>query len=163
MNNNLYYYSTNTSLSYLISKMFYDSTFYVWCSPVFDPQTLDTYNPFKRIPKSSSPYAIYLEYMKDIESGDSHSAKIELNKKGLKSGAAIALANGIINKEEHNKIEYIIDKAELNDFKPILYVIHAEKVCDRIKKVEVSKTANPLSTEYILEDLKIEEFEIIQF
>lgn len=147
----------------MISKMFYNSTFYVWCSPVFDPQTLDTFNLLKRIPRSSSPYAIYQEYKKDVESGDSHSAKIELNKKGLRSGAAIALANGIIDKEEHNKIEYIIDKAELSDFKPILYIIHAEKVASRIKKVEVSRIANPLSTEYIIEDLKIDEFDIIQF
>lgn len=158
----LFYYSTNTYLSYFIAKTFYNGTFYVWCAPIFDPMSLDHLNPLRKIPPSSSPFKIYQDLKQDIVSGDLHSAKIEANKNGLKRAAIIARTNGIIDNDELSKINYIIDNASLTDFKPMLYLIPVSLVISRVEVVPVSERANPLSEEYRIVDLKESEFEIIQ-
>ncbi|MDD3507415.1 MAG: hypothetical protein PHY27_03185 [Parabacteroides sp.] len=158
----LFYYSTNTYLSYFISKTFYNGTFYVWCAPVFDPLSLDHLNPLCRIPPSSSPFKIYQDLKQEVNNRDLHSAKIEANRNGLKKGAINALANGLIDNDELTRINYIIDKADLTDFKPMLYLIPVSLVATRVEVVSVSERANPLSEEYKIVDLKEYEFEIIQ-
>ena len=163
MKDNLFYYSTNTYLSHHISKTFYNETFYVWCSPVFDPDKLDALDPRKKIPGSSSPAKIYRDLKSDVEKGDAHSAKIESNKLGLKKGVAEALIKGVIDTEDVARINEMIDVAYIADFCPLLYIIPAHLVRVRIKKISVKEMAHPLGEEYILSDLKSNEFEIIQF
>lgn len=163
MKTTLYYFSTNTFLSYNISKLFYNSKFYVWCSTVFNPDKLSEYDIGKFTPPSSSPYKIYTGLKEEILGGDRHSAKIEQNRKGLLKGAGFALANNMINDEEFNVIKSMIEQADINSFRPLLYIIHADKVKGKIKMVPPNEKAHPLSEEYIIEDLKEDEFEIIEF
>lgn len=159
----LFLYSTNTELSYRLGKDYYNGTFFVWCSPVFEPSA-DRLSPYHKIPRSSSPYDIYKELKADVESGDLHSAKIKENRAGLKKGALEYFKNDIIDEQELTRINYIIENALISDFKPILYIISYDLVKDRLKKVPVDKMANPLSCEYVIEDLKETEFEkIYQF
>ena len=158
----LFYYSTNTYLSYFISKNFYNGNFYVWCAPVFDPTSLDHLNPLRRIPSSSSPFKIYQDLKAEIATGDLHSSKIAANRSGLKKGALIAKNDGIIDNDELTKINYIIDNAILTDFKPMLYLIPLSLVASKVEVVPVTERANPLSEEYRIKDLKECEFEIIQ-
>lgn len=163
MDNTLFYYSTNTHLSHFITRRFYKDIFYVWCSPVFKPSDCTLLDPHSRIPRSSSPYEIYCELQKDVLSKDYHSARIESNKIGLRRGASLALEKGVIDEDDCNRINWIIEKSQVSDFHPILYIIHADKIRNRIKQPDISIIANPLSTEYIIEDLKIDEFNSIQF
>lgn len=156
----LFLYSTNTYLSHIIAKNYYNGRFYVWCSPVFQPP-LDPLDKYHKIPRSSSPYDIYMDLKRDVESGDLHSAKIEANKLGLKKGALEAAKNQWIDENELARINYTIDNASLTDFKPILYIIPLSLVKEKLEAVPVSEMANPLSTEYRIKELLYHEFEMI--
>ena len=158
---NLLYYSTNTYLSFWLSKNFYKK-FFVWCSPVFDPSKLSEYHELKKIPPSSSPFYIYNLFHNDVSSGDLHSAKIQENKAGLIRGASLHLENKTISELEYARIMSIIEQALITEFRPLVYVIPKSKVKNRVKMVEVEKTANPLSIEYQIHDLKADEFDVIE-
>jgi hypothetical protein len=159
----LLFYSTNSYLSYHINTTFYDDKHYVWCSPVFDPTRLDASDPRRRIPKSSSPLGIYRTYLEDVDSKDLHSDAIRRNKLGLKAGAAIKLKEEVIDGDEYQMIIDIVDASGIQDFAPVIYVIPEHLVASKIKRVSVSSQANPLSTEYIIENLAKGEFELLVF
>lgn len=157
---NLFLYSTNTELSYRLAKEFYNGSFYVWCSPVFEPSK-DKLNKYSRIPPSSSPYHIYTELKRAVDSQDLHCDKIRNNKAGLKKGALTSFDKGVIDEQELAKINYIIDNASIQDFKPILYIIDRKIVENKLEIVPVEEMANPLSHEYRIAELKENEFETI--
>lgn len=123
---------------------------------------MDTLDIRKRIPPSSSPHKIYSAYLDDINGGDLHSDKIKNNINGLKRGAIAKLAEGAIDDDEFAKINYLIDHARIEDFRPLLYVIPRNVVETKIQKVKVDQQANPLSEEYLIVDLKTHECDIIE-
>ena len=157
MRKNLLYYSTNTKISYFITEQFYNSEYFVWCAPVYNPEKLAEYDFRKKIPVSSSPFKIYKNLLDDVKSNDKHSSKIEQNRAGLKRGAAIMFEKGVIDENDFARILAIIDST------PLLYLIPAKEVVDKVKTVNVEDAANPLSTEFQIFDLKRDEFEIIEF
>jgi hypothetical protein len=163
MKNPLLYFSTNTKLAYFIASNFYNQTYYVWCSPVFDPTVLDDLNLRKSIPPSSSPYNIYKSLRNSIDGADKHSPFIEQNKQGLKKGALVKYNNGDITEDELITINKIIDTADLGYFSPLLFIIPSQMVCSKIKEVSVDDRVSILSEEYLIEDLKKIEFDIIKF
>jgi hypothetical protein len=160
---NILYYSTNTYLAYWLSETFYNSKHFVWCSPVFDPEILNDYDNRKNIPPSSSPYKIYVAFFEDVARIDSHSSKIRENKSGLKKGAIIQRSLNLIDDADLVKITKIIDTAPMNYFRPLIYLIPKPAVQHKVIEVEVEISANPLSVEYQIIDLKSNEFEIIEF
>ncbi len=159
--NNLLYYSTNTLLAHRICIEFYNGSHYVWCSPVYNSETLDKLHPWAQIPESSNPYKIYARYLKDVQKADMHSALIKQNRRGIIRGAQYNYEKDIIDQQDLARITQMVKKADITKFIPMLYLIPAHIIKDRIKKVDVSKQANPLSIEYQIPDLKTEEFEII--
>lgn len=163
MKGNLLFYSTNTQIAFYIAEQFYNSEHYVWCAPVYNPEKLEAYDFRKKIPVSSSPHKIYKNLLDDVNSNDKHSSKIEQNRIGLKKGAAIMLEKGIIDENDFARILAIVDSAEVNEFTPLLYLIPANNVENKINTVNVEDAANPLSLEYQIYDLKRDEFEIIEF
>ncbi|KAA6346150.1 hypothetical protein EZS27_006320 [termite gut metagenome] len=158
---NLLFYSTNTYIANNIASQFYSGMHYVWCSPVFDPKSLDAMNVWKNIPPSSSPYNIYWQLKQDVESKDMHSPKIEANKVGLKRGALEALKNKMIDDVEYSEIIYMIDTVDIDSFRPLLYLIPKSLVFSKIEEVPIEKRANPLGIEYRIKNLQNTEFEII--
>lgn len=162
MKKNLLYYSTNTKIAFFISEQFYNSSHFVWCAPVYDPQKLDRYDFRSKIPISSSPYKIYRQLSDEVTTGDRHSSKIEQNKIGLKKGAAIMREKGIIDDNDFARIISIIDSAELSEFAPLLYLIPEQLVSDKIVAVQIESAANPLSPEFQIHELLRTEFEIIE-
>lgn len=161
---NLLFYSAASYLSYIINTQFYGKH-YLWCAPIFNPACLSSLDPRRNIPTSSSPHDIYNLYYKDTNptSSDRHSALIRQNKLGLKRGAKFKLASGVITQNEYQIIMQKIQMASINDFRPIIYIIPAALVGDRMKTVPVKLAANPLGTEYRVEDLIEGEFEIMEF
>jgi hypothetical protein len=159
----LFLYSTNTYLAHKLCKMFYNDAHYVWCTPFFDPENLGRYDIGKDTPPSSSPLNIYKTIKEDIKRKDKHSDKIKQNIAGLKRGATINLRDNKITDEEYELINQTIEKAELEDFRPLLYVINYNMVKDRIQKVSPELKAHPLSEEYIIPDLHSGEFDILEF
>lgn len=154
-------YSTNTWLANKISERFYSDLHYVWCTPFFDGDNIAS-NQFT-VPPSSTPQDICQRLSNDIRRGDNHSSKIIQNKDGIKRGAEFKCKNGIITEGEKNAIIQIVDNSRLLDFKPLIYVIPYEKVESQLESVKIADRAHPLSDEFIIRELKREDFDIISF
>ncbi len=155
------YYSINSYLAFWLNENFYNNHF-VWCAPDFDPTVLDEYDQNRKIPPSSAPANIYRRFQEDIDGGDLHSPKIEENRSGLKKGALLNFENGIISEIELARINKIIDTALIKDFRPLIYIIPFNGIKKKINLVDVELTANPLSMEYQIPELKSSEFDIIE-
>ena len=154
-------YSTNTWLANKISEKFYSDLHYVWCTPFFDGDNVAS-NQFT-VPPSSTPLDISQRLSDDIRRRDNHSSKIIQNKNGIKKGAEFKFKHGIITEDEKNAIIQIVDKSMLLDFKPLIYIIPYEKVNHQLESVKIADRAHPLSEEFIIRELKREDFDIISF
>lgn len=158
-------YSAGTELSYKINEIFYNDIHYVWCADRFgSPKSGEPYN---RNPSSSDPYDIYQDYNRASgNSGrvaDHHSGAIDRLRIGIKKGADIKLAQGVISKDELDDIYAIVDAADRQDFSPLIYLIPFEKVETLLKKVPIDKRAHPLSDEWIIENLSKDDFDLMRF
>jgi hypothetical protein len=156
-------FSANSALAHIINKTFYNDEHYVWCSPVFDPKSLDATNIYSRIPPSSSPYNICCLYQDAIDGADDHCTKIKENRAGLIRGASLKLEDGVIDLEDYGRILAMVEKASFKEFKPLVYVIPLEAVRSKVEQVPVKESANPLSFEYRITGLNGNEFEIMHY
>jgi hypothetical protein len=153
-------YSTNTWLALYLSSRFYGGVHWVYCTPVFALVAAAPHAPPQ--PPSSSPKNIYWELEKDVRAGDRHSSKIAQNRAGLKKGALSKHSAGLITDSDAADITWIVDHADIAQFRPLLYVIPRAGVAGRLKRVSPQSAASPFSDEYILEDLAIGEFEALE-
>jgi hypothetical protein len=102
-----------------------------------------------------------LNFKKDVEGRDHHSSKIEQNKAGIIKGANIKKSKGIITKSQEDDIVDIVNAAEIEDFRPLIYIIPTDKVEKIIKPVSYKYKADKFSQEYIIEELDKDLFDII--
>lgn len=153
-------YSTMTLMAYNINKTYYNDKHYMWCTPYFGT---NTDSPLFTVPPSSSPLEIYNSLKNDVRMGDLHSAKINMNRIGIKHGASLNMSLGNIDREQHDEIVEISNATDLNLFKPLLCVISRLEAVPYFKKVNIKDKANPLSHEYILSNLPETVFDIIRF
>jgi hypothetical protein len=152
-------YSTNTWLAHQISRQFYDGRHWVYCAPAFAVMPVLHY---PTLPPSSCPKDIYATLHHDCAAKDRHSAKILQNRAGLKKGSLAKRAAGLISDQEAADIDWMVDNAEISDFRPLLYVIPRAPVATRLKRVSAKAAANMFSEEYILEDLADSEFHALE-
>jgi hypothetical protein len=152
-------YSTNTWLAYAIAERYYAGVHYAWCSPVYNGSTAE---PHVNIPPSSSPAELYRSLVHQVERGERHSEAITNNRKGIKQGADIKLEAGIITREDHPSILGTIERAEVRDFRPVLYVIPYDRVRGMVVDVPVQERAHPLSIEYRVENLARDCFDMLE-
>ena len=146
-------YSVNTWLAYKIAENYFNNIHYAWCSPVFNANGIN--------PPSSDPCEIYNGLLKDISGKDHHSSKIITNKTGLLAAAEKKLMSGVITVEQKNEIFDIINEAQLDDFRPLIYVIPYFKVQPYLKTAALKLKANKFSKEYIVEELGRSDFDVI--
>ncbi|HLP51444.1 MAG TPA: hypothetical protein VK154_11200 [Chitinophagales bacterium] len=154
-------YSTNAYLAHFLAEQFYKGHHYVWCGSVFNPRSLDDLNPLKNIPSTSSPHDIYAGLRKECIDSDLHGANIERIKTGLLKGAGFKLAEGVITDSQYGHVIHIIKNAQLKFFNPLIYVIPRSLVETKLEKVAFDKMASPLSDEYIIPNLTLSEFNVI--
>jgi hypothetical protein len=157
----LFLYSTSTWLGHVIAQEYYGDEHYVWCCPYFDADSIPKHSIGP--PPSSCPKEIYLQLADEVARGDRHSAKIDSAKAGIRRGAQVKLAAGIISSSEVKRIEEIVNLAERREFKPLLYVMSYERVKSLLQEVDPADKAHPLSPEFIIECLPRTHFEIIDF
>ncbi|MBV9864110.1 MAG: hypothetical protein JO316_02050 [Abitibacteriaceae bacterium] len=155
-------YSTNTYLKLYIQERFRHDLHYVWCSEHFDVNALPKYASGRNVPASSNPIDVFREIKRDVESQDQHSARINGQKASLNSLAVKWEAAGDITTDEKDEIIYIVNNASFHQWRPLMYVIPRAPVAARMKLVPPHSRAG-LSEEYIIEDLKRPEFDIIEF
>jgi hypothetical protein len=142
------YYSTQSSIADRISKRYY-KRYYVYCAADF----------YSHNPGSSSPAAVYRTFKEIADQGDRGHSKFEDHKLQLKSVAEMKFVNQEISAQEHHAILYEIANCETREFAPILYLILRSSVADRIRPVDTVKKPNADSIEYIIENMRDEEFE----
>ena len=154
-------YSTNSLLKFHIQKQFRKGVHYVWCSEDFDSKKLSPYSTGALVPPSSNPADIYRRLRLDVDGKDSHSTKIAETKATLLNLAIEWESKGEISKDEQSEITYMVRNASFENWRPLIYVIPRAPVESRLQLVPPDKRAG-LGREYILADLKSEEFDIIE-
>ncbi|MDQ1593238.1 MAG: hypothetical protein QOG71_3865 [Pyrinomonadaceae bacterium] len=161
MNPPLILYSTCTWLAYKIAQFFYRDEHYVWCTPHFSADSLSSWE--SSTPPSSTPLDIYNAYHEEVIRGDRHGAHIAANKAGILRGAHLKANARIITKKQKAEIFTIVQKAELNDFRPLLFIIPYGLIQDIIEEVPVIERAHPLSVEFVIQQLPRNCFDVVQF
>ncbi len=151
-------YSASTWLAYSIAERFY-GVHYAWCTGFYDGITAPRHF---NIPPTSSPAEIYRNLEEETRRGDLHSRGIERNASGILGGAQAKLEAGVITKTQHREIRKAVAKAEIPDFRPVLYVIPFDRLEGRVPEVPVSQRAHPLSLEYLVEDLRSGCFDLLE-
>lgn len=154
-------YSTNVLLKLLIQERFRGDVHYIWCSENFDSGALSKYSFSSNVAPSSNPADIYRELKIAVQKGDQHSHKINEQKLSLKTLAINWEANSEITTDEKDEIIYMVDKASFDQWRPLIYVTPHALVQPRLQIVPPAKRAS-LGVEYIIPDLKRNEFGIIE-
>ena len=154
-------YATYTDMKFRIQRDYRDDVHYVWCSEHFDAQTLGKYARGARTAPSSDPAAIYRRLAEDVEKSDLHSAKITSQRATLEKLAIDWAASGKISDDEKQEIIYLVNHAQIADWRPLLFIIPRHLVTGRLELVPMAQRASP-EKEYIIRDLKRFEFEIIE-
>ena len=144
-------WSVNSELAYRINVKYYGDVHWVWCTTDFG-SSVSRGNPLNN-PLSAQVLPRYIELNEAAKSGDLHSSAISKNRMGLRQGVAVKYAEDVIDESQRDDINYIIENTECAGFRPLIYVIPYEEVKDIIYTVPVTSTANPSSTEYIIEKL----------
>jgi hypothetical protein len=152
-------YSTNTWLAFQISERYFGREHYVWCTPYFDASRSLEY----KVPPSSCPAEIYKGFRKEVAGRERHSDRIKANKAGLLQGAQQKFKNGKISRRDMGEITAVVEKAEVMDFAPLIFVIPYSLVEDRLSDVPIGQRAHPLSVEYIIEALPRGFFDVLHF
>lgn len=152
MKNINFLYSINSLLAYKINEEFYSGNHYVWCAPKFN---------CIGNPPSSNPKEIMKMIWADVNLHDKHSPKIMQNKLGLLNGVEIKYKNNTINEEQREELIKIINGVDLTYFRPLIYIISYPKVKNKIIKVSSTEKADWFSSEYKIENLKSNEFDVV--
>ena len=155
-------YSTNVYLKLLLQERYWGDVHYIWCSEYFDCSDQSKYSSSSMVAPSSNPSSIYRELKRDVEGKDTHSAKITAQKASFTERAIQSAANGEICEDERDDILYMVERSPFEYWRPLLYVIPADPVLSRLKLVPIKNRAG-FGNEYIIEDLKRTEFDIVEF
>jgi hypothetical protein len=161
MTNPLLLYSTNTWLAYIIAQRYYGCEHYAWCNPSFNSKTSPPTD--YSTPPTSSPGEIYMSLLAEVQRADRNSTKIKQNKLGILKGAVYKKRAGVINSRQQAEIAAVVECAEIQEFRPLVFIIPYSIVVDLLKKVPIRNRAHPLSDEYIIDRLPRECFDIIDF
>ena len=155
-------YSTNVFLKLVIQERYFHDIHFVWCSEYFDNEAAPKYSSGTLVPPSSNPASIYRALLQDVKGQDKHSAKITAQKASFTARAIENFNEGTISEEAKDEIIYIVDNTPFEYWRPLLYIIPSEFVKDRVDLVPIEKRAG-LGNEYIIKDLKRNEFDIVEF
>ena len=153
-------YSTNTWISYMIAEHFYAGNHYIWCTPYFDPRQNGR---DAAVPPTSSPFEMYRALFEEVTRGEQHSSKIAENKVGILRGANEKRRSRTISAAQEKQIIAVVKRAQVSDFRPMLYVIPYSVVAGRLREPPPEDKAHPLSAEYIVDRLPRACFDVIEF
>jgi hypothetical protein len=153
-------YSTNTYLKFRIQED-YRKEHHVWCSPAFEAAKLGRYAIGAGTPPSSDPASIYRNLCRAVKEADDHDSKIAEQKKVLLGLAVEWCYGGLISDAAREEITAIVTGARFPDWRPLLFVMPYHFVAARVREVPRANRAS-IEREYIIPDLKVEEFHIIE-
>ena len=148
-------YSTQSLVALYINRLFYGDIHFVWVSEVLHDDGT---------PASSSPWKLYLEFWNIALHNDKGSTLRAKHKVSLRTGADIQHGKGVLDDAQHELVKKFIDSldTDYSSFRPRLLVIDRSDIsAGRLIIPPPEKKANPLSPEFIVEDLRPSEFEVL--
>ncbi len=149
-------------MKYLINEKYRGNVHYVWCSESFDSKTLGTYVSGSLVAPTSNPKDIFLDLKRAVDATDKHNAKINEQISALLARAVKWEASGDISTSDKDDIIYMVNEpAYFKHWRPLLYVIPRAPVEARLQPVPAALCAS-LGKEYILSDLRRDEFDLIE-
>lgn len=151
MNGKFLYYSTQCELAHNIAKKYYKQ-FYVFCT--------EEYAPLGN-PVSSRPDKNFTLFKDIVDSRDKFNVRVKTLKQKLTSVALAKKNNGQITQAQYNAILWEVRHAQTDEFAPLVYLILRDKVQGRVQNVPPQSGGLSYSIEYIIEDLRDDEFEMI--
>jgi hypothetical protein len=156
-------YSTNPWVSYMIAERYRGNIHRVWCGEVYDPRKEPSLSLASAVPPSSSPAQIYKRWAEELQTGERHSLERDRVKATLSSLAVRWCTDGSIEEGQRDEILYALEQNDSQLWRPLLYVIpRTPQIAQRLLTVPPAKRAG-LAPEYILEDLRREEFDVLEF
>lgn len=152
-------YSTNPAIKLYIQEMWRNDVHHVWCSEYFDRDKVSPYSIGSLVGASSNPADIYRE-LKSAR-GDRGSQRIKAHKAMLTGLATTWAAGGEISDDDRDDIIALVDTADSQYWRPLLYVIPRAPVDSRLilQRMTVRSGAGK---EYVLGDLQRSEFHVIE-
>lgn len=149
-------------MKYLINEKYRGNIHYVWCSESFDSKTLGSYVSGSLVAPTSNPKDIFLDLKRAVDATDKHNAKINEQISALSARAVKWEANAEISTLDKDDIIYMVNEsAYFKHWRPLLYVIPRAPVEARLQAVPAALCAS-LGKEYILSDLRRDEFDLIE-
>lgn len=149
-------------MKYLINEKYRGNIHYVWCSESFDSKTLGTYVSGSLVAPTSNPKDIFVDLRKAVDATDKHNAKINEQISSLSARAVKWEASREISTMDKDDIIYMVNEAAyFKHWRPLLYVIPREPVESRLQPVPAALCAS-LGNEYIIPDLRRDEFDLIE-
>ncbi|MDX2163686.1 MAG: hypothetical protein SF162_20385 [bacterium] len=145
-------FSAQTKFVYDICKAYFNGLFYVYCSPEFDSEVN---------PGSSNPATLIAQFRLAVQRNDRGDTKIKDIKKKLRAAALRKKNRREITPETLREVQVRINRAEVRDFLPYLYLIPKDNVRGMLIPVPYAKRASPDSDEYTIEGLQASQFEFI--
>jgi hypothetical protein len=158
-----FFYSTNTFMKKVIQERYRNNSHYIWCGENFDATVLAKHSGSSLVAPSSNPADIYRELKIAVERKDKHCSKITEQRTTFLNLAIEWASKGEITIQDKEDITYMVNEFDIDYWRPVLYII-PRSIIDvaRIKTVAMKGRAS-FGTEYIIEDLKAHEFDLIEF
>ncbi|SFO18774.1 hypothetical protein SAMN05428984_2612 [Sphingomonas sp. OK281] len=153
-------WSATCDLKHRIGETYY-GYHYTWCSPVFEAAAAPQFALGAKQPPSSDPVTIYRQLHAAVKGKDRHDPKIAGYRKSLRAIALKMRDEGKLSAEYAAEIVTRVRSAEFVDWKPLMYVIPYSVVAPRVQLVRLRDRASD-EPEYVIPDLKREEFHIIE-
>lgn len=154
-------YSVNPLMKMLVQERFFGDLHYVWCSESCDSGSADRYTVASLVPPSSNPRDIYGSLRSAVERLDTHNDMIVRVRAFYAAFSSERVKDGKMTDGDRDELVYMITHSELRLWRPVLYVIPRASVDARLQSVAASKRAGH-GPEYIIEDLRREEFDRVE-
>lgn len=156
-------YSTNPWIKFHIQKEYFGDVHYVWCSPCFNSESAPTYSIEYMIPGTSNPAQIFRDLNAFVATPDNHHPFVQGQKNRIVKRVRSCLKEGEITEQASTEILALLNSGSPQLWRPFVYVIPRTKIVEsRIHPVAPKKRAS-LGPEFIIEDLRGNEFDIVEF
>ena len=154
-------YSVNPWIKFHIQSRFRGDRHYVWCSEQPDSRVLDRNTLAALVPPSSNPVEIYVDLANAVRRNERHHSKIDSIRTTYTTLAANWVSDGSMSSADRDELIYLLEHVEINQWRPMMYVIPRGLVLARMRVVHPSKRAG-LGMEYIIDVLAGNEFDLLE-
>lgn len=147
-----HYYTTKSALDWIIAHHFYGQSHYAWLANCFYPYG-------QRNPKSSNPLLIYQDLYQPWQDADEFDKFISASRVNLVKGVVAKEKEGVISTAFGAALRDICNKISTLFFYPLVFRVDLDRISS--ERREVANSGIRGSSEYLVRDLKEDEFEIL--